>query len=337
MLRSRRKIWATQQAQASSRRFGKRAELLNDAGSSPAGGGRMTDQRPACRGRAGYRHSTRWQPAGLAREVQAPTKWQTEHPDSDRRLLARAGPAEISIRVQAIAGSSPGRTGKQRTNRLKPRASRRKTNSRVKPRANRRTTTVWIARLRRRSARMFGSNSPNRRRGNWLSPTAMRTPDRREPVPAREQGAAVDVLDRRRYGQLRQCPPVPQPEHAAAARTPSASRRCSTTSPITIRPPPMRSDQPFAVHVEVAGCPWNAGHRLARIGIAAKPIDQPARPASNLVFLVDVSGSMDDPDKLPLVQWGLQRLVEQLGENDRVAIVVYAECRGRWSCPRRPA
>jgi Ca-activated chloride channel homolog len=88
------------------------------------------------------------------------------------------------------------------------------------------------------------------------------------------------------------------------------------------------SDQPFAVHVEVGGCPWNAEHRLARIGIAAKPIDRANRPASNLVFLVDVSGSMDDRDKLKLVQWGLQRLVEQLGENDRVAIVVYLGAAG---------
>ena len=51
---------------------------------------------------------------------------------------------------------------------------------------------------------------------------------------------------------------------------------------------------------------------------------RPIRPASNLVFLVDVSGSMEGRDRLPLVQWGLQRLAEQLRENDRVAIVVYA-------------
>jgi Ca-activated chloride channel family protein len=88
------------------------------------------------------------------------------------------------------------------------------------------------------------------------------------------------------------------------------------------------SDQPFAVHVEIGGCPWSASHRLARIGIAAKPIEQANRPASNLVFLVDVSGSMDNPDKLPLVQWGLQRLVEQLGENDRVALTVYLGAAG---------
>jgi Ca-activated chloride channel family protein len=99
------------------------------------------------------------------------------------------------------------------------------------------------------------------------------------------------------------------------------------------------SDQPFAVHVEVAGCPWNASNRLARIGIAAKAIDQSNRPASNLVFLVDVSGSMAEPSKLPLVQWGLQRLVEQLGENDQIALVVYASAAGvvlpSTSCSKR--
>jgi Ca-activated chloride channel homolog len=93
-------------------------------------------------------------------------------------------------------------------------------------------------------------------------------------------------------------------------------------------PPASASELPFAVHVEIAGCPWNAQHRLARIGIAAKPIDQSNRPASNLVFLVDVSGSMNVDNKLPLVQWGLQRQVEQLGENDRVAMVVYAGASG---------
>jgi Ca-activated chloride channel homolog len=93
-------------------------------------------------------------------------------------------------------------------------------------------------------------------------------------------------------------------------------------------PPPYSSEHSFAVHVETAGCPWNAEHRLARIGIAARPIDQSRRPASNLVFLVDVSGSMAEPNKLPLVQWGLQRLVEQLGENDQIALVVYASASG---------
>jgi Ca-activated chloride channel family protein len=104
-------------------------------------------------------------------------------------------------------------------------------------------------------------------------------------------------------------------------------------------PPAGDSADPFAVHVEVAGCPWNSANRLARIGIAARPIDQSRRPPSNLVFLVDVSGSMNEPNKLPLVQWGLARLVEQLSENDQIAIVVYASASGlalpSTSCERK--
>ncbi|AMV36705.1 VWA domain-containing protein [Planctomyces sp. SH-PL62] len=105
-------------------------------------------------------------------------------------------------------------------------------------------------------------------------------------------------------------------------------------------PPPAASPDPFAIRVEVARCPWNAGNRLARIGIAGKPVGLADRKPSNLVFLVDVSGSMDQPNKLPLVQWGLQKLVAQLGENDRVAIVVYAGASGlvlpSTSCVNKP-
>jgi len=105
-------------------------------------------------------------------------------------------------------------------------------------------------------------------------------------------------------------------------------------------PPPASSPDPFAIRTEVARCPWAAGHRLARIGIAGRPVDGRARKPSNLAFLVDVSGSMDQPNKLPLVQWGLGRLVEELGENDRVAIVVYAGAAGlvlpSTSCLNKP-
>lgn len=93
-------------------------------------------------------------------------------------------------------------------------------------------------------------------------------------------------------------------------------------------PPTPSSRDPFAVHLEVARCPWSAEHRLARIGIAGKPIHQNERPPSNLVFLIDVSGSMADYNKLPLVKWALQRLVEQLDGKDQVAIVVYAGASG---------
>ena len=72
-----------------------------------------------------------------------------------------------------------------------------------------------------------------------------------------------------------------------------------------------RDDDPFAVHVEVAGCPWNADHRLARIGLMGRPIDNDRRPPSNLVFLIDVSGSMDMPNKLPLVKASLQKMVRE--------------------------
>lgn len=87
-------------------------------------------------------------------------------------------------------------------------------------------------------------------------------------------------------------------------------------------------DVPFAAHVEVAGCPWAPQHRLVRIGIKGRELDRLARPASNLVFLLDVSGSMDQPNRLPLVKRGMQMLVQELGENDRVAIVVYAGAAG---------
>jgi Ca-activated chloride channel family protein len=86
-------------------------------------------------------------------------------------------------------------------------------------------------------------------------------------------------------------------------------------------------EHPFAVHIETAECPWQPKHRLVRFGIQGKRLEN-ERPVSNLVFLIDVSGSMDQPSKLPLVQRGLSMLVRQLGENDRVAIVVYAGAAG---------
>ncbi|HWB09475.1 MAG TPA: von Willebrand factor type A domain-containing protein [Pirellulales bacterium] len=91
---------------------------------------------------------------------------------------------------------------------------------------------------------------------------------------------------------------------------------------------PPADDQPFAVHAEVAGCPWEPKHRLLRIALKGREIDLENRPASNLVFLIDVSGSMDDPAKLPLLKSALHMLVDKLGENDRVAMVVYAGSSG---------
>ena len=87
-------------------------------------------------------------------------------------------------------------------------------------------------------------------------------------------------------------------------------------------------DVPFASHIEVAGCPWAPEHRLVRIALKGHEIDTNQRPKSNLVFLLDVSGSMSSSDKLPLLQQGMKLLAGQLTENDRVAIVVYAGSEG---------
>lgn len=91
---------------------------------------------------------------------------------------------------------------------------------------------------------------------------------------------------------------------------------------------PPEDDAPFAVHAETAACPWAPSHRLLRIALKGREIDFQNRPASNLVFLLDVSGSMNEPNKLPLLKSALRLLVERLGENDRVAIVVYAGASG---------
>jgi len=86
--------------------------------------------------------------------------------------------------------------------------------------------------------------------------------------------------------------------------------------------------RPFAVHTEVAECPWNQGHRLVRIGLKGKEIALDKLPPTNLVFLLDVSGSMQDPAKLPLLKSAFKLLVNQLRPQDRVAIAVYASAEG---------
>jgi Ca-activated chloride channel family protein len=92
--------------------------------------------------------------------------------------------------------------------------------------------------------------------------------------------------------------------------------------------PQPTGDVPFSVTTEVARCPWNAKHQLVRIGLKGREVAAEDRPASNLVFLLDVSGSMADQNKLPLVKQGMRMLVRQLSERDHVAIVVYAGASG---------
>lgn len=88
--------------------------------------------------------------------------------------------------------------------------------------------------------------------------------------------------------------------------------------------PQPTGDAPFSVTMETAACPWRSGNLLLRVGLKGRQIDRRERPAGNLVFLIDVSGSMAENNKLPLVKQALGMLVEELTENDRVSIVTYA-------------
>ena len=91
---------------------------------------------------------------------------------------------------------------------------------------------------------------------------------------------------------------------------------------------PASTAQPFSTNVAVMPSPWSRGRELVRIGIRGYDIHRATRPRANLVFLIDTSGSMQEPNKLPLVKQSLAMLVNQLGPNDRVAIVTYAGSAG---------
>jgi Ca-activated chloride channel family protein len=92
--------------------------------------------------------------------------------------------------------------------------------------------------------------------------------------------------------------------------------------------PAPRDQAPFSVTTEVGPCPWAEGHELVLIGLQGRRLAEGQLPPRNLVFLVDVSGSMNDPAKLPLVKAGLSMLADTLTARDRVSIVVYAGASG---------
>lgn len=89
-----------------------------------------------------------------------------------------------------------------------------------------------------------------------------------------------------------------------------------------------KGNDPFSVNTEISKAPWNTKHQLVHIGLQGKKIATKNLPASNLVFLIDVSGSMSSSNKLPLLKAGYKLLVQQLRAQDRVAIVVYAGAAG---------
>jgi len=92
--------------------------------------------------------------------------------------------------------------------------------------------------------------------------------------------------------------------------------------------PQPKGDDPFSTNLEMGVCPWNKDHYLLNIGIQGKEIEPEKIPASNLVFLLDVSGSMEDENKLPLLKKAFKILIENLRPEDKVAIVVYAGAAG---------
>lgn len=99
--------------------------------------------------------------------------------------------------------------------------------------------------------------------------------------------------------------------------------------------PQPKGDDPFSVNMEMADCPWHPGHKLLRVGVQGKEIHRAERPASNLVFLIDTSGSMTDENKLPLLKTSFKMLVGELNENDKVTIVTYAGNAGLRLPPTR--
>ncbi len=89
-------------------------------------------------------------------------------------------------------------------------------------------------------------------------------------------------------------------------------------------PPPTNGQHPFSIYTELGQCPWNKQHQLMLIGLQGKQVDTGSLPRANLVFLVDVSGSMEDAVKLPLVKSALTLLTQQLRGQDIVSVVTYA-------------
>lgn len=88
--------------------------------------------------------------------------------------------------------------------------------------------------------------------------------------------------------------------------------------------PQPKNDQPFSINTEYNDSPWNKNHKLLKIGLQGKEIPTDQLPNSNFVFLIDVSGSMDAPNKLPLLKSSFKVLLDQLRPSDKVGIVVYA-------------
>lgn len=92
--------------------------------------------------------------------------------------------------------------------------------------------------------------------------------------------------------------------------------------------PQPQGEHPFSVYTELGSCPWEPNHQLVHIGLQGRQLDMQDAPAANLVFLLDTSGSMYEPNRLPLAKTAMKMLAQNLREQDRIAIVAYASRTG---------
>ncbi|MCH4828655.1 VWA domain-containing protein [Flavobacterium columnare] len=92
--------------------------------------------------------------------------------------------------------------------------------------------------------------------------------------------------------------------------------------------PQPKDNHPFSINTEYSECPWNSNHKLLKIGLQGKKMDKNNLPPSNIVFLIDVSGSMEEENKLPLLKESMKILVKELRPQDKISMVVYAGAAG---------
>jgi Ca-activated chloride channel family protein len=169
--------------------------------------------------------------------------------------------------------------------------------------------------------------APEERQGwNTESYDVVEETDFRSPLVAPLSTFSIDV-DTASYANVRRFLNQGQLPPADAVRI----EELINYFPYADKPPVKSLDEggdPFAVHMAQTAAPWNTDHRLLRIALKGYEMPWEERPASNLVFLMDVSGSMNDSNKLPLVKKAMDLLVQRLDGRDRVAIVVYAGASG---------
>ena len=183
-------------------------------------------------------------------------------------------------------------------------------------------------------ARDLGEGAGGEKLGNPFLPDRDERPLPPEPLPAlnenqfaRTSDAGGDAstfaadVDSASYNVVRSClldqHRVP---HPSEVRIEELINRFSYQYPT----PTAADPHPFRITTELVACPWRRDHHIVRIGIAGETLGRRQRPPANLVFLIDVSGSMSPENRLPLLKSSLSLLVDQLDENDRVAIIAYA-------------